>query len=287
MMQPSSPRIGADSLFWRQFPTRPLLIAHRGYRACYPENTLCSFAHSLGRCDMIELDVQLSRDGEVVVFHDEDLDRTSNGAALAQELGLTTLRVGDWSLAQLRRLDAGSWFLAADPFATLAHGVVTHEQLQGLMPQPIPTLRQVLRWAKDNVMPLNIEIKDMGQAQANERLAAAVLREIRAAAADPLILISSFNHKILRYCSQLAPEMALAALQEASHPPDLIEYLRTLGVQAYHPEDAITSSALVAALRDAGLRTHVFTVNERTRQQQLFAYGVRGVFTDFPTLPVP
>lgn len=284
MMQPSSPGIGADSPFWRQFPARPLIIAHRGYRACYPENTLCGFAHSLGRCDMIELDVQLSRDGEVVVFHDDDLDRTSNGAAVAQELGLTTLRLGDWSLAQLRRLDAGSWFLAVDPFATLARGLITRDQLLALMPQPIPTLCEVLAWAKTHALPLNVEIKDMGQVRTNELLVTAVVREIQASGTNDLVLLSSFNHDILRGCRLLAPEIATAALQESSHPPNLIEYLHALGVQAYHPEEAMTDQSLVAELRATGLRVNVFTVNDRTRQQQLFAFGVSGIFTDFPEL---
>lgn len=273
---------GRGKRFFARFPDRPLIIAHRGYRACYPENTLCAFAHSLGRCDMIELDVQLSRDGEVVVFHDDELGRTSNGATLAHELGLPALRLGDWSLAQLRRLDVGSWFLDADPFAALAKGLVSRDQLLGLMPQRIPILREVLAWASAHDLPLNVELKDSGQEGRNEQLAAAVVAEIQASGTRDLVLLSSFNHDLLRACRQRAPEIAVAALQEEGHPPDMIPYLRALGVQAYHLEDTLVDAALVAALRAAGLPVNVFTVNDPGRQQQLFALGVNGIFTDFP-----
>lgn len=270
--------------FFHRFANRPLVIAHRGYRACYPENTLCAFAHSLGRSDMVELDVQLSADGVAVVFHDDHLTRTSNAAALAPELGLSSLALRDWNLAQLRRLDVGSWFLAADPFATISKGLVDVKRLRHLMPQPLPTLAETLAWAVDNQMPLNVELKDMGQTRLNEALVAQVVADVRAAGASAQIIVSSFNHHTLRVCRQTAPEITVAALQEDAHPPYLISYLRDLGACAYHPADDVTDQALVTTLRAAGFAVNVFTVNHPARQRQLFAFGATGVFTDFPEL---
>ena len=107
------------------------IIAHRGASAYYPENTLVSFegAMALG-ADMVELDVQLTSDGEVVVFHDEKITRCTDGRG----------RIADHSLAELKKLDAGSWF---------------DKKFQG---EKIPTLAEVLNVCK-NKIAVNIEIK--------------------------------------------------------------------------------------------------------------------------------
>jgi len=269
--------------FFARFGSEPLIIAHRGYRACYPENTLCAFEQSLGRSRMIELDVRLCGDGAAVVFHDSHLLRTSNAAAVAGELGLTNFELSDWRLDQLRSLDLGSWFLDADPFAALRRGAVDRSQLAALMPQRILTLRELLAWAGVNIMPLNIEIKDLRPTRRDELIVSEVVREIREAGASGEVVISSFNHHYLRSCRQMAPEIATAALQEDAHPPDLVHYLQSLGVCAYHPHDSLVDEALVARLRAADLRVNVFTVNDPARQRQLFRWGTTGIFTDFPT----
>lgn len=268
--------------FFERFGAVPLLVAHRGYRACYPENTLCAFAQSRGRCGMIELDVQLSADSVAMVFHDDLLTRTSDAPAVAAQLGMTSLALRDWPFAALRRLDVGSWFLQADPFGTIRSGAVTPASLQACLPQRMPTLREVLIWATTNRLPLNVEIKSTGPCDDKDSIAAVVIDEIRTTSATDLVLVSSFDHALLRACRDLAPELALAALQEGAHPPDLLPYLQSLGVVAYHPEDALVEAPLVAALRSAGIHVNVFTVNDPVRQRQLFALGVTGVFTDFP-----
>jgi len=268
--------------FFDRLAPGPLIIAHRGFRACFPENTLAAFGASLGRCGMIELDVRLSRDGVAVVVHDRLLTRISNAAQVAAGLGLTSLAVCDWRLDQLRRLDAGSWFLQADPFGTLTDGIADRGRLRTMLPQRIASLREVLAWAVFHRMPLNIELKDLENARLNEQLATAVVREVARARAGALVLLSSFNHSLLRFCRGLAPAIATAALQEGRHPSDLIDSLRSLGVCAYHPSDALADSAVIRAVRAAGLHVNVFTVNDPVRQRQLFAAGTTGIFTDFP-----
>ncbi len=256
-------------------------MAHRGHRACFPENTPAAFADSLGRCGMIELDVRLSKDGVAVVYHDHVLTRTTDADLVAAELGLIGLAVVDWRLDQLRRLDAGSWFLRHDPFGTLASGIADRGQVLASLPQRIPTLREILAWAVSHRMPLNIELKDMEQPLANERLAITVVREVAAARADALVLLSSFNHPMLRLCRSLAPTIALAVLQEEEYPPDPIGYLRALGACAYHLADTLVDTAILRAARSAGIHVNVFTVNDPVRQRQLFGVGVTGIFTDF------
>ena len=264
---------------------RPLIIAHRGYRACFPENTLLAFERSLGRCDMIELDVRLSADGAVVILHDALLDRTSDAPTVARAQGIRSLALRDWTREQLQRLDAGSWFVRVDPFGALSSGLVRPEEVLPLLPQRIPTLDQVLAWSHDHALPLNIELKDLGDDRDNRRLAEEVIARIHATESAPLVLLSSFNHPLLAHCHRRAPDLALAALQEGQHPPALLTHLRSLGVCAYHPEDAITDRPLVEMLHYAGIAVNVFTVNDRRRMRQLHDFGVTGIITDYPAPP--
>jgi glycerophosphoryl diester phosphodiesterase len=272
---------GSERHFFDRFGPQPLIIAHRGYRACYPENTLCAFEQSLGRSRMIEVDVQLSGDGVAVVFHDSTLSRTTNAVQLAGQLDLTSLDLCDWGLDQLRRLDLGSWFLDADPFGMLRRGYIDRESLVALMPQPILTLRELLAWATEYRMPLNIEIKDLRKTSMDGLIVPEVLREIRLSRACGQVVLSSFRHDYLQTCRHLAPEIATAALQEGTHPPDLVRYLQTLGVCAYHPENGLVDASLVKTLCAADFHVNVFTVNDPGRQRQLFRWGVTGIFTDF------
>jgi len=274
-------RAGRGQGFFSRFGPQPLIIAHRGYRACYPENTLCAFEQSLGRAPMIELDVRLSGDGVAVVFHDARLTRTTDAGQLSVEHGLASLDLCDWRLDQLRRLDLGSWFLEVDPFGMLQQGYIDRARLAALMPQRILTLRELLVWAMTHNMPLNIEIKDMRLTPMDGLIVPQVLRDIRDAGASGLVLLSSFRHDYLQTCRHLFPEIATAALQESAHPPDLVRSLQTLGVCAYHPENRLVDASLVKTLRAADLHVNVFTVNDPDRQRQLFRWGVTGIFTDF------
>lgn len=260
----------------------PLVIAHRGFRACFPENTMLAFARSLGCADMIELDVRLAKDNQVVVFHDDLLTRTTNAASLAPS---HSLRVRDWSLEELSRLDAGSWFLTADPFATLADGRASRTALLPLLPQRVPTLAQVLTWCEDTQMPLNIEMKDQKNGEENSCLVDAVIAAVRKHSARHLILFSSFNETMLARCRDRAPEIPRALLQDAlpeAGIPALVERLQTLQAIAWHPHDPLVEAGLVSRLRQEHIAVNVFTVNSEERKQHLRDFGVTGIITDFP-----
>ena len=261
--------------FFDQFDKHGLLAAHRGFRYYYPENTLCAFDAAVDRCDFLEMDVRLSRDGVPVIIHDASLERTSNAAVKAAG---KSLKVADWTLAELRQLDMGSWFLTTDPFSAIADKAVRRQKLQTLMPQTIMTLDEFLAWAKKKKMLLNIELKDL--TDSSQALPEIVLESIDQARAGDTILISSFNHNYLRRIKELAPNQTTAALQVNSHPPYLIDYLHELGVSAYHPNEKMVTANNVAALTAAGFTVNVYTVNNRQRQQELYGFGVRAIFTD-------
>jgi glycerophosphoryl diester phosphodiesterase len=270
--------------FFDNFHSLNLIAAHRGFQAHHPENTLSAFKASIGRCHFIELDIQMSKDYVPVVFHDPTLERTSNAEECYRQLGLQSLNVNDWTLLQLKKLDIGSWFLKNDPFGTIMRKEASAVQLMQEMPQTVLTLEEVLLHPSLRKIPINIEIKDHRGKEQNKKITEYVLEVILRTNSATRVLISSFNHDYLILAKNCAPTVSTAALQHRSHPKNLVEYLKSLGVAAYHPADDITDASLVKKLRAAGLGINVYTVNSYKRQQELFAMGATAVFTDFPIL---
>jgi len=101
-------------------------------------------------------------------------------------------------------------------------------------------------------MPLNIEIKDQRRTRFDQHVASLVLDAVHRAGSASMVLISSFNHDYLVQCKALAPHISIGVLQNEQHPPELVQYLQTIGAAAYHPADAITSRELIRTLRAAG-----------------------------------
>lgn len=271
--------------FFDRFSAPHLIGAHRGFRACWPENTLSAFIASVGRCHFIEIDVQISRDGIPVVIHDPSLARTTDAVSRMQQLGVNSLRVSSWNLEQLKQLDAGSWFLAADPFSTLAGGGLARTAVERILPQRILTLEEMLNWAVRSKIPVNIELKHQHKSIYDQHIVSIVLDVIHRTGTAPMVLVSSFNHDYLFQLKSLAPQISVGVLQDEQHPPDLVAYLKGIGAAAYHPDDAITTRELIRTLRSAGIGVNVYTVNDGKRQRELFAFGATAVFTDFPELP--
>ena len=285
MRQPAYPKHLTVMTFFDNFTSFQLIAAHRGYRALYPENTYSSFHASIGRCHFIELDIQMSKDLVPVVIHDPTLERTSNAKALYRQLGIKSLQVSEWTLPQLKTLDVGSWFLSADPFATIANNRISPEQIRRTIPQRIMTLEEVLCHPSLRKLPINIEIKDHKGKKQHKQVTETVVEVVKKTGSVDRVLISSFNHDYLVIAKTFAPKISLGVLQDYSHPPDLVEYIRDLGAAAYHPSDAIVDAGLIRHLRAAGIGVNVYTVNSKERQRQLFAMGATAVFTDFPGLP--
>ncbi|NQS71184.1 MAG: hypothetical protein HQQ73_03335 [Desulfobulbaceae bacterium] len=274
---------------WRRMDwPRMRIIAHRGFRGCYPENTRSAFAASLGRSHMVELDVRLSLDGEVVVFHDDTLGRCSNAALIGPQFGLTSLRVDQWRLDQLRLLDLGSWFV---PFSG-KDGVAAPLLPRGKVPQSyqswgrevLPTLAETLAWAKAYRMPLNIELKEQGEGGKNETLVRHTIRQVFAAGCLDLVLLSSFSQQMLALCRCLAPLLSRALLHAGTAPSDLFARLRAIDACAYHPEHSSVNAGLVYALRQQDYSVHAWTVNEPQQALFLQQCGVNGLITDYPCL---
>jgi glycerophosphoryl diester phosphodiesterase len=233
---------------------RPFIFAHRGACRVAPENTLPAFqaAIELG-ADGIELDVQYSSDGKLVVMHNPTLEKTTNGSG----------RVTAHTFEELRALDAGIHFAPA--FAGT----------------PIPTLDEVLELAHNKLL-LNIELKSLESPTVN--LGVDVAARVRAHGMADQVVISSFNPLALRRTKKAGPEIECALLTA----PDLPGWMRgrlTLWfsrMDGIHPEYPMVDEAYMAWARQRRAPVRPWTVNEEADMRRLIALGVDALITDAP-----
>ncbi|WP_168174279.1 MULTISPECIES: glycerophosphodiester phosphodiesterase [unclassified Erwinia] len=229
----------------------PAIVAHRGGGSLAPENTLAAIDKGAGfGHKMIEFDAKLSRDGEIFLLHDDTLERTSNGRGVAGELTWETLRL----------LDAGSWF--AQSFAD----------------ERLPLLSQVAARCRDYNMMANIEIKPTtGLARETGSAIARAAQELWQGMTPPLL--SSFEYDALMAAKEAAPALARGYLLH-EWIDDWQEKAAELQCISLHFNHRVLSRARVAAIKQAGLRILVYTVNEVERARTLLAWGVDAICTD-------
>ena len=229
----------------------PPVIAHRGGSVYAPENTMIALskAASFG-ASWVEFDVMLSACGETILFHDETLERTTNGVGL----------VADFPYAYLHTLDAGAWF---------------DSRFAG---ECIPTLSQALIFLKEMGLSANIEIKPAkGQ---DERTVVRVLEVVERIVTDPhSILFSSFSLIALRLLRRLLPSSQVGFLMD----PWLKDWrglCDELQCVSLHVNEAQLTAARVHEVKNAGLLLLSYTVNDPKRIKELLAWGVDAVFSD-------
>lgn len=283
-----------------------LNIAHRGARAFAPENTLPAFEKAKTfDCLMFETDVHMSKDGELVVHHDDQLRRCTD--VETKFPGRSTYYVSDFTYDELLRLDAGSWYveqLLLPPaqrqffLQTLAEEEVAQfvslkdRELYASGDIKLPTLRQTLEVALATDMMVNIEIKTIPRMYSG--LAAAVVQLLKTMALDRRVLISSFDHEQLVEVRRLSNVIATGVLtsDRLAKPGD---YLQMLDADAYNPgcygdydsmgfgsvSGKLDSRGIMNA-RAAGRGVNVWTCNDKYQMQELVAAGVTGLITDFP-----
>ena len=264
-------------------PGRRVLVgAHRGARSLAPENTLAAAlkAHQIGS-DFWELDVQMTADGELVVIHDDNLKRTSNAETVLPDRAPWS--VHEFTLAEFRRLDFGSWFLKTDPFGQLAAGAVAAKEAEGYRGIPAPTLREALEFTRERRWRVNVEIKNLAGKPGHEKIVGRVLDLISELTMDEDVLISSFNHDYLRQVRAARPAMCTGVLVSARNAPaDPAPLMAELKAHAYHPPFQAVEPQRAAALIRAGMPINVWTVNETADLSAFVAAGVSSIITDFP-----
>jgi len=228
------------------------IYAHRGSSGTHPENTLAAFREA-ARLPIygVEFDVHLTKDGQLVVIHDEAIDRTSNGSGFVKDMTLT----------ELEKFDFGSWF---------------SEDCKG---ESIPTLEEVLYIFKKTHHHINIELKsDIFPYDAMEEQVLALIRSFQL---EKRVLISSFNHEAIQKVKQLQPDLETAVLfMETLVDP--LDYVRKIPAEALHLflPAAVRPSAR-KTIEDGGI-VRVFTVNTKEHADTLKDIGVHAIFTDFP-----
>jgi glycerophosphoryl diester phosphodiesterase len=223
----------------------PLVIAHRGASGERPENTLPAYELAVAqRADMIEIDLHRTRDGAIVIYHDEDLTALGGRGEIA-----------DATLADVRALDAGEG-------------------------ERVPTLDEVLeRFGKR--IPFNLELKQSLRGP-YAGLEEVTLQRIEALGLLSQTLFSSFYDPVLDVLRRRSPEARIGVLVSGRAPEGWRERARRFGAEAVHFWVGLATPEAVAAAHGDGLAVHVYTVDDPEEMRRLIDRGVDGIFTNFP-----
>jgi glycerophosphoryl diester phosphodiesterase len=235
------------------------VIAHRGASAYYPENTLASFAGAIDMgADMVELDVQLTDDGEVVVFHDAKISRCTNGRGPLKS----------HTLARLKELDAGGWF---------------HEKFRG---EKIPTLAEVLSLCRGRIA-VNIEIKTeaVGQTIAGG-IEEKCLKMVERCGMRRHVVFSSFDPRAISHIRQIDKRAPVAVLFDKKIDNGRLpsEIVVALGADAFNCSRRELTVKRHTDLKAHNIPVNVYSPNDEEEMRRLVSRGVNGIFTDRPDI---
>jgi len=235
----------------------PLVIAHRGDSAHRPENTLASFANALEvGATVVELDVQLTADGHVVVIHDPTLDRTTTGRGDVRRL----------TLAEVRAVSAGY----PDRFGPTYAG------------ERVPTLAEVLALVRGRARTL-VEIKSESVTDdADGGIEARVVDEVRRAGAATEVALISFDQRAVVRLQALAPEITRGRLFGRTSADEMLGRAREAGCEIVMPHKSQISAALGDRARAAGLKLATWVVDDVEELRRLAAFGLYGVGSNRP-----
>ncbi|MED2942224.1 glycerophosphodiester phosphodiesterase family protein [Bacillus swezeyi] len=243
-------------------PHKVDVIAHRGASGYAPENTMAAFDRALKmKSDYIELDVQMSKDGELVVIHDTTVNRTTD---IDSQLPVP---VQDLTLDELRKLDAGSYF--GSEFAG----------------ERIPTFEEVLDRYKGKIGML-IELKEPARYPGIEEKVAAALKERRMdKPKHDKVIIQSFNFESVRKIHELLPSMPTGVLTWLSSDLTNVKLKEFSGYADYvnaNLKNVAADATLVSRIHALGMKITPWTVRSRAEVAPLLQAGVDGIVTDYP-----
>ncbi|WP_127588025.1 glycerophosphodiester phosphodiesterase [Paenibacillus koleovorans] len=232
--------------------TQPfLIIAHRGAMGEAPENTLAAFRLGLEQgANAFELDIHMSADGEIIVCHDETVNRTTDGKGTIRSM----------TVAQLQKLDAGRWY---------------HERFAG---ERLPLLEEVFDLVPTDFV-INVEIKDCADHQLEPRLLELLKRTGRMES----VVISSFDHKSLYNLKKLEPAIKVGLLYNSN----LVSHLRgasaaQMPVYSLHPHFKHIDPEDIQELIQNGYQVYPWTVNSESDLRSVMHTGASGIITNFP-----
>lgn len=235
----------------------PLVISHRGANKVAPQNTIPAFKKAVEfNADGIETDVHLSKDGQIVICHNYNVDATSNGVG----------EISQMTFDALRKLDFGSYFNPAFKGVTL------------------PTLTELLEVVKNMTM-INIEIK---APKSKNDIVKRTIDEVYRFGLEKNVIISCFEPECIRESKEIAPEIKTGLLYERGELGEEImnfgvaKYCCQLNADAAHPEHILMTSELIADLHNNGIKVNPWTVNSREDIIKYTEWGCDALITDTP-----
>ncbi|ABK61016.1 glycerophosphodiester phosphodiesterase [Clostridium novyi] len=229
-------------------------FAHRGFSSKYPENTLLAFekAIELG-VDGIELDVHLSKDNEMVIIHDENVSRTTNGEGYIKDL----------TYEEISKLDASYIYTGQYGF------------------NKIPTLREYFELVKDKDVITNIELKtNIFEYPGIEQKVWELIQEYHL---ESKVIISSFNHFSVMRMRKIAPMLEYGLLSE-TWLIDAGNYVNNLGIKYYHPIFRNLTDEIVKEIHQYGIKINTYTVNTEEDIKDMISKDINIVISNFPDL---
>lgn len=226
------------------------VIAHRGFSAKYPENTEIAFLEAIAlNVDMIEFDVQLSRDAALVVVHDPTIDRTSNGRG----------KIDQMTLSEIKALDAGSWF---------------GDEFKG---QCFLTLQQALD-ILDSGVRLNVHIK--AYEHTRQQLVSLTVQELARRNLLRQVFVGS-DQQTIELAKSIRPELEISNL--SIDPEDTyISRSLAIGCRILQPLDTQVDPTFVKNAHCQGMEVNPFYANDVHEMSRLIQCGVDGILTDYP-----
>lgn len=229
---------------------RVKVIAHRGFSAVTPENTIRSFTKAIqAGVDMIELDVHMTSDRELVVIHDETVDRTTTGTGWVKDLSLAKIKENK-----------------------------IRDRVDNLTEEKIPVLTLIKKY---RYIGFNVEFKtDRVDYHGIEHR---VIHEVNRFGLEDRVIYSSFNHQTLRRVKRLNPDASIAALFDAqSLPAKPWAYIRKIGADAIHPHYTTVSRNWIEVCSQHQIQVRPYTVNHINEMERLVELGVDAIITDYP-----
>ena len=245
-----------NSVISKQEQQKMINVAHRGASGHAPENTMAAFHKGFEmKADYIEIDVQMTKDGELIAIHDTTVDRTTNG----------TGAVGSLTFEEIRQLDAGSWF--GPEFAG----------------EKVPTFEEILDAFRGKIGIL-IELKAPELYPGiEEKVAEALIERNLHNPNNEKIIIQSFNHESMQTSKELLPNVPHGVLAGASWANVTDEQLAEFATYAdyFNPNMNIVTHDMVADVHDADMKIYPYTSRSQEQALRLFDLGVDGIITDY------
>ncbi len=232
---------------------KSLNIAHRGFSSKYPENTMLAFKKGVeAGCEGIETDLHMTKDGIIVICHDETINRTTNGEGY----------IKDYTYEKLCKFEAGIKF---------------DKQFIG---EKIPSLDELLDYVKDKDLLINLELKN--DIIFYDDLEKKVVDKVYEFKLEKNVILSSFNHYSMLKIKQYNPEIKTGLLYEAIlYKPE--EYIKTLKADALHPPFySLKDEKRVNEIKNNGIMINTYNVKKEEDMKRLIELEIDGIITDYP-----